>query len=299
MKKVILVFLMILVSGCFGGNVGDSANKKPSGNDSDNKDILLEILLFNQKQGNIFCEEFDNPKIMYFDYNLVILEDGTVYQIAEPGLKFSNGSTCQKQELSTKIKKRLSHRLDRFLGEDKNVYYIEINENEGPKLIRESEYNSMYRHIAIDLFEKRGVDEIFNFSYPTNIQPGPLPVDVVVLKNNSIYEYTYTDYPTKNPKYRRNKLRYNKKNYEGEIINYFWKRVPFSSAWPSETMEYLITDKAFYKTGKIVEKDCDVNQNIECEYALKKQGNISVDNYKYISEKFIVDSEYNYYDFPY
>ncbi len=293
-KKIItFVLLTFILTACNNSSKFDKENDKEFQN---NNDIIPEVLLDNPSVQNIFCEEFRNQKIMYFNFNFnfVVLEDGNVYRIASPGKKFSNGSSCEKEEIGTIIKKRLSHDGRRFLDKDDNIYSVEYNDTDDRFEIKQIKSKNHLEHNFIDLFENHGVDEILSSSLNDSLNP--TKIFIVVLKNNSIYKYIYSyEYVSATTKYSKNELLYSSDDYEGDIIYYFSGRYDEKLTFENE---YLITDKAFYKTEKITD-DCDRYEDIECEYVLKKQGSISMDNYRYISNEHIIDSEYNWYFFPY
>ena len=266
MKKYFrIIFLLLFVCVLAGCNKSNDKMLTPERDITNTKcSINSQEFFWNYGIDSFVCPELSN--IAYSGSGFFVNNKGELYEISSK-LYSTTNTNCKKVDTEIVFDNVISNTL---ISKEGNFYSFS---NSDLKRITDEQIEKGRAWYGIDQMEIKLYKLNNNISYFAQLDH-EAPEIYVYNKGNELYQITY-DYNTKTA---NEELLYTFKDGE-KII--------------SRTDGYIITNKNYYKYGKINEDKCSKYEDVECEYGL-----VIVDSAEncaneiiYISDKITVTKE--------
>lgn len=250
-KKKLLVLIIVLGLICTGCDGTVTRKIRQDGFSIGDKKFVCSTIV---PEKSLFSEEEANTteKIKFMSSNLIVSENGNLYEISLSGL-YSNNMNCKKVGNGIKVVSMIDNEVVR--AENGRYYYLTAGNNnvvsysevpkEDPKL-------QIYRIILDD----NNVIKAMNINSNTNGY-------YVLKKNGNIYNYVFKqDEQTKEFKLLTNNIAYRSSEFDGNVIDFKY--------FGESTSTYFRTNKSIYRMKYTNMKECSKYVDIPCQYKLQK-----------------------------
>ena len=258
MKKIVIAISILLLCGCKGlvhedktlsdyVTSHDSAHLKCTG--------CGELRFYAQ---NIKCDEIKDKEIKYYDGQIIVFNDNTIYEtIFDSDKLYSNNSQCRKVEFRLNIDSVILYRNNLLIKSGDNYYTYKRRYNSYV-----FEFNSAPE--SVDSDEKQLINE--NYSIIGWKSRGK----TVLLKDGNLYDYNY--YNDDMTEVTELELYISEKEYgyirKAKIYNEIEINDENKSI-PSQ-IGMLITDNGVYVLTAIETEECLKYADVDCELRLVK-----------------------------
>lgn len=263
--SLILIFLVVLVSGC----------KKEEVVVPENKQLTLEQFATNNKYKNVLsnirCSALDNNNIVKsMSYNMFLLSDGYIYTtVTDKSITYANGEQCKKYS-DIKISRIFGNYY--YIGTDNTVYtmYNEggLKEYSNGNYFIPLEDNTIVDLININFTDEEKLQYASSSKYQGRDYITSDYVKYIILRNDgNIYEAVYNRVNNYNKKLIsftlvNEKVIYSKNNY-GSI-----KSFNISQTSSSYSIYSLSTSNGLYILKTFENEECKKYEDVKCEEKL-------------------------------
>jgi len=255
MKKKILILIIVglLCTGCDGNITRDI--RKSGYSISNQKFICATILPEKKLFGNESTTQVE--KIKFLNNNLIISENGNLYEVTFNGL-YSNNMSCKKVGSEIKAISVIDNEVVK--GENNKYYYLgstKENTISYEEVSKEDPKLELYKLIL----EDNKVTKAMNVNSNTNSY-------YVLKENGNIYNYVIKqNEETKKYEVLTDNIVYHSSDFDGKIIDFKY--------YGENNSTYFKTSKSIYRMKNTNMEKCSKYVDIECKYELKKDEKIT------------------------
>lgn len=245
-SKFKLVVLSLIVLFCCSGCNGNITREiRHAGFSLDNNEFLCDPLMPDDD------EDLSYAKTRYLTENLMITEDGKVYEVSL-GQRYSSDQNCRKAD--TKIEVEIIMDNNIVKSSDGKYYYLnESNDREAYSevLTTDKEY-SLYKIL---------------FSDATNVKVITVDSNVgsyYVLKNDgNVYNYVITRVDNQSDySISKSDVVFNKNDYDSKIVDF---------NYAGDSLDTFIrTENKVYRMKHTNHEECQKYADVECKYEMKE-----------------------------